>query len=174
VLPWTPSFSFYRAYCDRARLSLPNVAHEQARSIACCPTSLAKLGRSHVKKFHTNIYFIQHCGESSPHQPWYQGLTGWFDITKEPDAYREYSCLVRSVSLRFVFLNVYAIFVLSSNGSDDISRPLLLRITTMIIPRVFWHQFCCQNFVFERHTKVAINSLPLSPLDNCHVSKLKQ
>jgi hypothetical protein len=31
------------------------------------PTSLTKLGRSHVKKFHLNICFIQHSGESSPH-----------------------------------------------------------------------------------------------------------
>jgi hypothetical protein len=31
-------------------------------------TSLTKLGRSHIKKFHTNICFIQHHGESSPHQ----------------------------------------------------------------------------------------------------------
>jgi hypothetical protein len=32
------------------------------------PTSLAELGRSHVKKFYTNIYFVQHHGESSPQQ----------------------------------------------------------------------------------------------------------
>jgi hypothetical protein len=32
-------------------------------------TSLTELGRSNVKKFHTKVYFIQHSGESSPHQP---------------------------------------------------------------------------------------------------------
>jgi hypothetical protein len=72
----------------------------QPRLIACYPTSLIKHGRSHVKKFHTNVYFIQRRGESSPHQPWYdQGFAGWFDNRIEPDAYREYSWLVRSVSL---------------------------------------------------------------------------
>jgi hypothetical protein len=30
------------------------------------PTPLAKLERRHVKKFHTNIYLVQHLGESSP------------------------------------------------------------------------------------------------------------
>jgi hypothetical protein len=34
------------------------------------PTSLAELGRSNVEKFYTNIYFIHHSRESSPHQPW--------------------------------------------------------------------------------------------------------
>jgi hypothetical protein len=33
------------------------------------PTSVVELGTCNVKKFHTNIYFIQHNGESSPHQP---------------------------------------------------------------------------------------------------------
>jgi hypothetical protein len=41
-----------------------------------CPTSLTEHGRNHVKKFHTNIGVVQHCGESSPHQPGYQGLVG--------------------------------------------------------------------------------------------------
>jgi hypothetical protein len=54
-------------------------------------TSLVEFGRSHVKKFHTNIYFIQHYGQSSPHQPGYHGLAGWFRITIELDANREYS-----------------------------------------------------------------------------------
>jgi hypothetical protein len=67
-----------------------------------CPTSLAKLGRSHVKKFHTNIYFVQQRGESTPHQPEYHSLAGWFHITIEPDAYHEYSWLVRLVSPRYV------------------------------------------------------------------------
>jgi hypothetical protein len=49
-------------------------------------TSLAKLGRSHVKKFHTNISFVQHHGEISPHQLGYHGVAGWFDVTIEPDA----------------------------------------------------------------------------------------
>jgi hypothetical protein len=84
-------------------LSLLNVAHEQPRSIACCPTSLVDLGRRHVKKFHTNIGAIQHYEESSPHQLAYQGLAGSFDTTIELDAYREYSWLVRSVCLWFVF-----------------------------------------------------------------------
>jgi hypothetical protein len=30
-----------------------------------CPTLLVELGRRHVKKFYTNICFIQHRGESS-------------------------------------------------------------------------------------------------------------
>jgi hypothetical protein len=55
----------------------------------CLPislTSLAKLGRIHVKKFHTNISFIQHCGEISPHQLGHHGVGGWFNVTIEPDA----------------------------------------------------------------------------------------
>jgi hypothetical protein len=62
-----------------------------------CPISLTELERSHVKKFHTNIYFVQHRGESSPHQAGYHDLAGWFHITIEPNAYREYSWLVRLV-----------------------------------------------------------------------------
>jgi hypothetical protein len=54
-------------------------------------TSLAELGRSHVKKFYTNIYYVQHLGESSPHQPGYHGLAGWFHITIEPDTNHEHS-----------------------------------------------------------------------------------
>jgi hypothetical protein len=69
------------------------------------PTSLTELRRSHAKKFYTNIYFIQHRGESSPHQSGYHGLAGWFHITIEPDANREYSWLVRLVSPWFIFLN---------------------------------------------------------------------
>jgi hypothetical protein len=65
--------------------------------------SLAELVRSHIKKFHTNIYFVQHHGESSPHQTGYHGLAGLFNVTIEPDANREYSRLVRSVFSRFVF-----------------------------------------------------------------------
>jgi hypothetical protein len=67
-------FFLCRAYCDRACLPLSNIAHEHPR----CPTSLTKLGRNHVKKLHTNIRVVQHCGESSHHQPGYQGLVGWF------------------------------------------------------------------------------------------------
>jgi hypothetical protein len=67
------------------------------------PTSLTEHGRSHVKKFHTNIYFVQQRGESSPHQPGYHGLVGWFHITIEPDVNREYSWVVRSVSPQFIF-----------------------------------------------------------------------
>jgi hypothetical protein len=57
------------------------------------PTSLAELGRSHVEKLHTNICFVQHHGESSPHQSGYYSLAGWFHITIEPNANREYSDL---------------------------------------------------------------------------------
>jgi hypothetical protein len=35
---------------------------------------------------------VQRRGQSSPHQPGYEGLASWFDIKVEPDAYREYSC----------------------------------------------------------------------------------
>jgi hypothetical protein len=55
------------------------------------PTLLAELERSHIKKFYTNVCFIQHRGESSPHQPGYHGIVGWFHITIEPNANREYS-----------------------------------------------------------------------------------
>jgi hypothetical protein len=71
--------------------------------LSISPTSLTAHGRSHVKKFYTNNCLVQHCGESSPHQPGYHGLAGWFHITIESDANREYSWLVRSVSPRFVF-----------------------------------------------------------------------
>jgi hypothetical protein len=69
------------------------------------PTSLTELGRSHVKKFHTNVCYVQHLRESSPHQPGYHGLANWFHITIEPDANREYSWHVRSISPWFIFLN---------------------------------------------------------------------
>jgi hypothetical protein len=45
------------------------------------PTLLIELGRSNVKKFHINICFIQHCGESSHHQLVYHNLAGWLNIT---------------------------------------------------------------------------------------------
>jgi hypothetical protein len=51
-------------------------------------TSLAKLGRSHVKKFHINMCFVQHRGKSSPHQPGYNSLASRFHIIIEPDANR--------------------------------------------------------------------------------------
>jgi hypothetical protein len=58
---------------------------------------------------------------------------------------------------------LYVTLNISSNGSGNISsRPLLLRITSMVIPRVFWCHFCRKNFVAGRHTKVAIHSLSLS------------
>jgi hypothetical protein len=66
-------------------------------------TSLVELVRNHLKNFYTNIYFIQQHRESSPHQPGYHGLDGWFNITIELDANHEYFCLVRSVSPWFVF-----------------------------------------------------------------------
>jgi hypothetical protein len=53
------------------------------------PTSLAELERSHVKKF--------------SHQSGYHSLVGWFHITIESEANRQYSWLVRSVSPQFVF-----------------------------------------------------------------------
>jgi hypothetical protein len=52
------------------------------------PTSLAELARSHIKKFHTNISFIQHHGEISPHHTGYHDVAGWFNVTKDPDANR--------------------------------------------------------------------------------------
>jgi hypothetical protein len=61
--------------------------------LSISPISIAELWRSHVKKFHVNIYFIQHHGESSPHPLAYRSLAGWFHITIEPDANREYSGL---------------------------------------------------------------------------------
>jgi hypothetical protein len=72
-------------------------------SLRISPTSLAELGRSNIKKFHSNIYFVQYRGESSPHQPVYHGLAGWFNIIIAPDANREYSWLVSSISPWFVF-----------------------------------------------------------------------
>jgi predicted phosphoadenosine phosphosulfate sulfurtransferase len=35
--------------------------------LSISPTLVIELWRSYVKKFHANIYFIQHHGESSPH-----------------------------------------------------------------------------------------------------------
>jgi hypothetical protein len=64
---------------------------------------MSSLGQLHVVPPHSNIGAIQHYEESSPHQLAYQGLAGSFDTTIEPDAYREYSWLVRSVCLWFVF-----------------------------------------------------------------------
>jgi hypothetical protein len=56
------------------------------------PTSLTKLGRSHVKKFHTSIYLVQHRGENnSSHQLGYNGPAVSIHIAIEPDANREYS-----------------------------------------------------------------------------------
>jgi hypothetical protein len=90
----------------------------------------------------THGMLYQCCGESSPHQSGNQCLDGWFDITIEPDAYLEYYWLVRSLSLQYIFLNVYITLILSSNRSSDVSsHPLLLRITTMGMPGVFLHHF---------------------------------
>jgi hypothetical protein len=52
------------------------------------PTSLTELARSHIKKFHTDISFIQHHGEISPHRTRYHSVARWFNVTKEPDANR--------------------------------------------------------------------------------------
>jgi hypothetical protein len=125
------------------------------------PTSLAELGRRHVKKIHTNICFIQHHGESSPHQPGYHSLTGWFYITIEPDANHDYYGLWGQF-LHGLFLKMmYATFIVSSNGPGDVSSRLLLL-------ELFWCHILPPNFLAERHTKVAINSvspsLPLSPI----------
>jgi hypothetical protein len=120
-----------------------------------CPTSLIKLGRNHVKKFLTNIYFVQHRGENGPHQPGYHGLASWFHITIEPDAYCEYSYLVRTVSPQFVFEMIYVTLIVSRNGPGDVSsRPLL--------PELFWCHFLTPNFLAERHTKIGIHSISLS------------
>jgi hypothetical protein len=75
-----------RSYCDQAHLPLPNVAREQPW-LHVCPTLLAEIGRSHVKKFHTNFGVVQRHGECSSSLVRYQGIAGWFDITLEPDAY---------------------------------------------------------------------------------------
>jgi hypothetical protein len=105
------------------------------------------------------------------HQPGYRGVARWFHITLEPDVYPQYCWLVNVTFYAVCFFNVYITVILNSNEPDDItSRPLLLRITTIVIPGVFWCHFCCQNFVAKRHTKVVIHSLSL----RCHVSKLKQ
>jgi hypothetical protein len=67
--------------------------------------------------------------------------------------------MVSEVSFSTVFFNIYIILILSSNGSSDISsRPLLLRITAMVIPGVFCHQ----NFMDGRYINVVIHSLYLS------------
>jgi hypothetical protein len=79
VFPWETSSSFFIQLSKR-EMHLP-----------ISPTSLAELGRSHVKMFHTNICYVQHRGESSPLQPGYHGLAGWFHITVELDANCEYS-----------------------------------------------------------------------------------
>jgi hypothetical protein len=81
VFPWEASSSFFMQV-SKWEMRLP-----------ISSTLLAELGRWHVKKFHTNIYFVQHHGESSPHQSRYHGLAGWFRTTIEPDANREYSGL---------------------------------------------------------------------------------
>jgi hypothetical protein len=125
------------------------------------PTSLTEPGRNHVKKFYVNIYFVQHHRESSPHQPRYHGLASWFHITIDPDANREYSCLVRSVSPWFFLKMIYVTLIVSSNESGDVSSCLLL-------PGLFWCHFLPLNFLAGRYTKVAIHSvspsLTLSPL----------
>jgi hypothetical protein len=54
------------------------------------PTSLAEHGRSNVKKFHTNICFIQHSVERVVlTRQGYHSLAGWFNITIEHNAYHE-------------------------------------------------------------------------------------
>jgi hypothetical protein len=79
VFPWEAASSFFMQLSKRqTRLSIS-------------PTLLAELERRRVKKFHTNIYYVQHRGESSPHQPGYHGLADWFHITIEHNANREYS-----------------------------------------------------------------------------------
>jgi hypothetical protein len=74
------------------------------------------------------------------------------------------------------FLNVYITLIHSSNGPGDISScPLLLRITTMSITRVFWCHFLPPNFCgWPPHKSSHPFSLPLSPLGSCHVSKVQQ
>jgi hypothetical protein len=123
-------------------------------------TLLAELGRWHVKKFHTNIYFVQHHGESSPHQSRYHGLAGWFRTTIEPDANREYSGLWGQFLHGLFFKMIYVTLIVSSNGPGDVSSHPLL-------PGLFWRQFLPLNFLTRRHRNVATHSfslsLPLSP-----------
>jgi hypothetical protein len=139
VFPWETFSSFFMQLSKRKMC------------LQIGPTSLTELGRSNVKKFHTNIYFLQDRGESSLHQPGYHSLASWFNITIEPNENCEYSWLVRSVSTLFVFKMIYVTLIISSNGPGDISyHPLL--------PGLFWRQ----TFWLGGHTKVVIHSITLS------------
>jgi hypothetical protein len=119
------------------------------------PTSLAELGRSHVKKFHTIISFIQHHGEISPHQPGYHSVARWFNVTIEPDANCWYSWLVKSISQRFFLNDVYLTLIVSSNMPGDVNKCSLL-------PGLFGRQLLPPNFWAWHHTTVVIHSISLS------------
>jgi hypothetical protein len=93
VFLWETSSSFCRVYgasCRECSIDsfFIQLSKRETR-LPISPTSPTKLGRSHVKKFHTIIYFIQHCGENSSHQLGYHGLADWFHITIEPDVNHE-------------------------------------------------------------------------------------
>jgi hypothetical protein len=79
-------------WCFRGRHFFIQLSKRGTR-LPISPTSLIELGRRHVKKFYTNICFVQHYGESSPHQSGYHDLADWFHITIDPDANHEYSSL---------------------------------------------------------------------------------
>jgi hypothetical protein len=104
------------------------------------PISLGELERSHVNMFHTNICFVQHRGESNPHQSGHHDLTGWFHITIESDANREYSSLSGQFLQGLFFKMIYVTFIVSSSRSGDVSSRLLL-------PGLFWHQTFCLDAI---------------------------
>jgi hypothetical protein len=70
---------------------------------------------------------------------------------------------------------LYVTLILGSNGSGDVSsRPLLQRITTIVIPGVFWRYFFPPKFCGWAPHK---SSHPFSlspPIGSYHVSKFKQ
>jgi hypothetical protein len=128
VFLWETSFSFFMQLSKR-EMRLPII-----------PTSLTELERSHVNTFHTNIYFVQHRGESSPHQSGHHDLTGWFHITIEPDANHEYSSLSGQFLHGLFFKMIYVTFIVSSNRPGDVCSSLLL-------PGLFWHQTFCLDAI---------------------------
>jgi hypothetical protein len=53
-------------FCGRHSLLFFMHLRKMETHLPISRTPLAELRRSHVKKFHTNIYLVQHHGESSP------------------------------------------------------------------------------------------------------------
>jgi hypothetical protein len=123
------------------------------------PTSLTKLGRSHVKKFRTNIYFVRHHGESSSHQLGYHGLAGWSHITIEPDANCEYSSLWGQFLHNLFFKLIYVTLIVSSNRPGDISYASCY---LDCFDAIFYHQIFWLGAIQKYHPFYL--SLPLSPL----------